>query len=346
MKKTRSEINKEIKNSNISVLSEQDLTLKRKKTKTSTNNISKIDDNLSSQNETKENKLDIAFTKLFNHIKKLIEKYEVKPEVSDKEYEFTGDKFYKILGLSKFKVVTQLELYYKQKYEDYHKKGNSEDICSICQYTFYDNLKTKSIESVCEEDKKEVNHGVLLENCSDHYFHIECLDMLIGDKKYIKCPNCNKIYGIMTGDQPPGKMKVDRIKKFKCDGYNCDTIQMSFTFKDGQNYTGTHRVGYLPNNKEGREILGLFKVAFDRKLLFTIGTSVTTGATNTTIWNGIHFKTNTHGGPAYFGYPDTTYFNRVRQEFAAKAVTDENIKENLEDIADSLLKIGNIRGKK
>ena len=97
MKKTRSEINKEIKNSNISVLSEQDLTLKRKKTKTSTNNISKIDDNLSSQNETKENKLDIAFTKLFNHIKKLIEKYEVKPEVSDKEYEFTGDKFYKIL---------------------------------------------------------------------------------------------------------------------------------------------------------------------------------------------------------------------------------------------------------
>jgi hypothetical protein len=27
-------------------------------------------------------------------------------------------------------------------------------------------------------------------------------------------------------------------------------------------------------------------------------------------------------------------------------VTDENIKENLEDIADSLLKIGNIRGKK
>jgi hypothetical protein len=43
------------------------------------------------------------------------------------------------------------------------------------------------------------------------------------------------------------------------------------------------------------------------------------------------------GGPAYFGYPDPTYFNRVKQEFAAKGVLAENINEKLEDIANSLL---------
>ena len=47
-----------------------------------------------------------------------------------------------------------------------------------------------------------------------------------------------------------------------------------------------------------------------------IGTSVTTGRSNTVVWNGIHHKTNTTGGPTRFGYPDDTYFARVKAELA------------------------------
>lgn len=55
-----------------------------------------------------------------------------------------------------------------------------------------------------------------------------------------------------------------------------------------------------------------------------VGTSVTTGRANTVVWNGIHHKTNTYGGTACFGYPDPTYFNRVKLELADKGITLEN----------------------
>lgn len=54
------------------------------------------------------------------------------------------------------------------------------------------------------------------------------------------------------------------------------------------------------------------KKAFDRKLTFTIGRSVTTGMDNQVVWNGIHHKTHTNGGSSHFGYPDPTYFSRVK----------------------------------
>ncbi len=133
-----------------------------------------------------------------------------------------------------------------------------------------------------------------------------------------------------------------RIRSFNCKGYQgCGTIEIDYRFPngkiEGKRYTGTHRVAYLPNNAEGREILALFKVAFDRRLLFTVGTSVTTGEENTTIWNGVHHKTNTEGGSQNWGYPDNTYFNRVKQELAAKGVISGNIKEDFNQIADDLL---------
>lgn len=58
----------------------------------------------------------------------------------------------------------------------------------------------------------------------------------------------------------------------------------------GQSYTGTYRTAYLPDNKEGNEVLRLLQIAWERRLTFTIGTSVTSGATNAVVWNGIHHK--------------------------------------------------------
>ena len=65
----------------------------------------------------------------------------------------------------------------------------------------------------------------------------------------------------------------------------------------GQHYRGTSRTAYLPDNCEGREVLQLLRRAFDARLVFTVGTSNTTGLSNQVIWNDIHHKTSISGGP-------------------------------------------------
>ena len=65
----------------------------------------------------------------------------------------------------------------------------------------------------------------------------------------------------------------------------------------GQYYGGTDRQAYLPNTQEGREVLQLLMRAFEAGLVFTVGTSTTSGRQNQITWNDIHHKTNTHGGP-------------------------------------------------
>lgn len=77
-------------------------------------------------------------------------------------------------------------------------------------------------------------------------------------------------------------MDVQVYSDYHCDTYNtCGTIIISYTFPNGKRngvkYKGTHRTAYLPDNEEGRELLNLLKIAFQRKLIFTVGTSVTTG---------------------------------------------------------------------
>ena len=72
-------------------------------------------------------------------------------------------------------------------------------------------------------------------------------------------------------------------------------------------------------------------------MTFVVGTSITTGRKNTVVWNGIHHKTSLYGGPTYFGYPDPNYFNRVKEELAARGVTKESAGQNLENLARSIL---------
>lgn len=79
-------------------------------------------------------------------------------------------------------------------------------------------------------------------------------------------------------------------------------------------------MAYIPDTKEGREVLFLLQKSFRRKVSFTVGDSVTTGRRNVVVWNSIHHKTNTHGGTMTYGYPDPTYFNRVKLEMADKGV--------------------------
>lgn len=70
----------------------------------------------------------------------------------------------------------------------------------------------------------------------------------------------------------------------------------------------------------------MLKVAWERRLTFTIGTSVTTGAVDTVVWNEIHHKTESTSNHSGHGYPDPTYLERVLLELAAQGV-EENEEE-------------------
>jgi len=83
----------------------------------------------------------------------------------------------------------------------------------------------------------------------------------------------------------------------------------------------------VPDTPDGREVVALLVKAFKRKLTFTVGYSVVRGRYNCIVWNGIHHKTNTSGGSSHYGFPDPTYFNRVRNELADKGVVVESLSE-------------------
>jgi len=183
--------------------------------------------------------------------------------------------------------------------------------------------------SVCLCSLQE-DEAVELAKCH-HFFHRQCITQWF--KTRPSCPECMTIYGVITGTQPPGDMSIRYIpitSQQRWDGLQgypgIDIIEITYTFPNGiqtaehpspgRRYTGTRRVAYLPKNKEGEEVLELLKTAWTRRLIFTVGTSVTTGRSDTVVWAGIHHKTNKYGGSSNYGYPDETYFDRVKKELA------------------------------
>ena len=62
--------------------------------------------------------------------------------------------------------------------------------------------------------------------------------------------------------------------------------------------------------------------AWERRLTFTIGTSVTTGQPDTVVWNEIHHKTERHGNHGGHGYPDPAYLDNVIAELSSQGVTE------------------------
>jgi len=171
-----------------------------------------------------------------------------------------------------------------------------------------------------------------LSKCKGHSFHIPCIINCF-QGGFVKCPNCSYVYGVRKGNQPKGSMSVTfhAVGSNPLSGYeDCGTIVVLYQFPDGTQgnehaspgtpYTGTKRTCYLPDNEDGLEVLELLKIAFQRRLTFTIGTSITTGTPHSVIWNGIHHKTSRSGGATNYGYPDDTYFVRVKSELKSLGV--------------------------
>lgn len=138
-----------------------------------------------------------------------------------------------------------------------------------------------------------------------HTFCAICIDKAFTFQK--KCPVCLEVYGIKEGDQPDGTMSVQHSSHSLpgYEGYGCfiitydipSGIQNSRHPKPGRRFQGTVRRAYLPATKDGEVVLKLLQKAFEKKLIFTVGTSTTTGMENCVTWNDIHHKTSDSGGP-------------------------------------------------
>ncbi|XP_030065038.1 E3 ubiquitin-protein ligase DTX3L [Microcaecilia unicolor] len=181
-------------------------------------------------------------------------------------------------------------------------------------------------EITCPICLDKLEEKVVLSKCK-HEFCKECIHKAMNQKPV--CPVCNTCYGTVMGNQPPGTMSDTTIST-QLPGYHCNTIIINYTFSGGTQaanhpnpgkpYYPTSRQAYLPNNKEGQEILKLLKKAFEQKLIFTVGQSRTSGSNDVITWNDIHHKTNISGGPSGYGYPDPDYLKRVREELKAKGI--------------------------
>ncbi|XP_055462017.1 probable E3 ubiquitin-protein ligase DTX2 [Psammomys obesus] len=155
----------------------------------------------------------------------------------------------------------------------------------------------------------------------------------------LQCPSCKAIYGEKTGTQPWGKMEVFRFHMPLPGHEDCGTILIVYNIphgiqgpehpSPGKPFTarGFPRQCYLPDNPQGRKVLELLKVAWKRRLIFTVGTSSTTGETDTVVWNEIHHKTEMDRNLTGHGYPDPNYLQNVLAELAAQGVTEDCLEQ-------------------
>ncbi|XP_077902096.1 E3 ubiquitin-protein ligase DTX4 isoform X3 [Ictidomys tridecemlineatus] len=172
-----------------------------------------------------------------------------------------------------------------------------------------------------------------------HIYHIYCLVAMYnnGNKDgSLQCPTCKTIYGVKTGTQPPGKMEYHLIPHSLPGHPDCKTIRIIYSIppgiqgpehpNPGKSFSarGFPRHCYLPDSEKGRKVLKLLLVAWDRRLIFAIGTSSTTGESDTVIWNEVHHKTEFGSNLTGHGYPDANYLDNVLAELAAQGISEDS----------------------
>ncbi|XP_077152414.1 putative E3 ubiquitin-protein ligase DTX2 isoform X2 [Ranitomeya variabilis] len=220
-----------------------------------------------------------------------------------------------------------------KKYLENLQKPPEED-CIICMET----LTSASGYSDSSESKHIKDTAVgKLKKCG-HIFHQLCMFEMYnsGNKDgSLQCPACKTIYGEKTGTQPNGKMDIFPIPQSLPGHQDCATIHIVYTIhagiqgpehpNPGKPYTarGFPRHCYLPDNAKGRLVLELLKLAWTRRLIFTIGVSSTTGESDTVVWNEIHHKTEMNSNITGHGYPDPNYLDNVIAELSAQGVTED-----------------------
>lgn len=228
-------------------------------------------------------------------------------------------------------------------------------------YDITNNNKTSNNNTISNNDKNNNNNNtmsnndknnnnssmvvVVLKRCK-HQCHFLCLKAMLlhTHSATLQCPTCKHIYGTKYGNCPDGLMTYQVCKKGDLLGFEdgCGVVTVKYDIRDGlqkRNHpdpftafqaTGFPRYGYLPNNEDGRKVLKLLIKAWERRLTFTIGTSVTTGAKGRVVWNEIHHKTEKVEQRGH-GYPDANYISNVLAELCSQGVVDSEEEEDTDD---------------
>ena len=219
--------------------------------------------------------------------------------------------------------------------------------CTICFEDFEEenfleywvSRKARGLHSEETEVVSSKRIAIQLCQCAgEHFFHAECIAQWLAPQR--QCPLCKVRYGVEIGNQPDGIMTVRMVKDSDVASKGTEnrgkgTIEIVHKFPAGVQKHGHQNPGqrygqrtefiYLPKTKAGMEILGLIHVGWKRKVLYTVGRSVTKELDNQIIWNGVHFKTSKYGGLENYGWPDPTYYARAKDEFKQKGITVEDI---------------------
>ncbi|KAM9176830.1 putative E3 ubiquitin-protein ligase DTX2 isoform 2-T2 [Mergus octosetaceus] len=225
-----------------------------------------------------------------------------------------------------------------RKYLEELKGTPADEDCIICMEKL---ASPSGYSDTCECSTIKPEMVGRLTSCQ-HSFHMLCVLAMYsnGNKDgSLQCPSCKTIYGEKTGTQPKGRMEVSTFPQSLPGHKDCGTIQIVYHISrgiqgpehpnPGMPYTarGFPRYCYLPDNEKGRKVLELLKVAWKRRLIFTVGTSSTTGESNTVVWNEIHHKTEMDTNLSGHGYPDPNYLDNVLAELAAQGVTEDCLRK-------------------
>jgi deltex len=158
-------------------------------------------------------------------------------------------------------------------------------------------------------------------------FHQACLAQVAP-----ACPVCWKSNRghVLRGKMPSGKMVVKYSPSDTCAGYSSGSIVIEYVIASGVQecyhdnpgvkYGGVHRVAYLPDTAQGRNLLKRLKYAFRHGLTFKVGVSLATGRDNSVTWASILHKTSRKGGAQRYGYPDPQYFPTCNRQLDALSV--------------------------
>jgi len=196
-------------------------------------------------------------------------------------------------------------------------------VSSVAMPRFSNAVPSHEAEDVEMLDATSAVSQVIEMQCG-HAYHCECISQWFEQKR--RCPQCQRDFGKVVGDQPRTGTFSWQLAPFPLPGHpNAkETIVIEFDFPPGTTdqgvqFEGRKPRGYLPGNAQGIVLLELFKVAFRRCVMFGLGNSMTFGTLRPTF--NIHIKTSTSRGTVGHGYPDPSYFQRSLEELRANGVT-------------------------
>ena len=160
--------------------------------------------------------------------------------------------------------------------------------------------------AICLEALAGSGKCVALKSCKRHVFHHACIKKAL--KGSSTCPQCRVPVGEPQGKSPSGTMTISSISR-QCSGFEEDSVelnklhidsfeihytipqglQLSYHDNPGTSHSSKEVTAYLPNNKDGRDLLKRLKYAFMHGLTFTVGASMTTGMSNQCTVSILHF---------------------------------------------------------